>query len=314
MGRKAVRWYAAVNVVYTTAALVLLLVFLVGFGPTVNAALAAFVGSLLIQSVGSAIGARRVTAKLPPVDRVTFGACSATGCRSSQDSLAVFFAYRSRRLSDRVPGDRPRDRPRLLQPGGGPGRDRVLLSARGDDAVLPARGGVSARGIGPAGRRDVHVSRCSCTGVCALLMAPAATVMVWVLLPAYGPSLPALYLLLPGVVAFSVTFALGGYLTGIDRPGITSGVSIVVARHERHREPDPDPAVRDRGSRYGLADLLLALIGAAHDRRGAADEGLVPGVLGPDDQATCATRPARPSRCCRACDGPASLMSGDAGP
>ena len=65
------------------------------------------------------------------------------------------------------------------------------------------------------------------TGVCALLMVPAATLMVWILLPAYGPSLPALYLLLPGVVAFSVTFALGGYLTGIDRPGITSGVSIV---------------------------------------------------------------------------------------
>ena len=58
-------------------------------------------------------------------------------------------------------------------------------------------------------------------------MVPAATLMVWILLPAYGPSLPALYLLLPGVVAFSVTFALGGYLTGIDRPGITSGVSIV---------------------------------------------------------------------------------------
>ena len=65
------------------------------------------------------------------------------------------------------------------------------------------------------------------TGLSALLMAPAATVMVWLVLPAYIPSLPALFVLLPGVVAFSVTFVAGGYLTGIDRVGITSVVSVV---------------------------------------------------------------------------------------
>ena len=94
MGRKAVRWYAAVNVVYTTAALILLLVFLGGFGPTVTAALAAFVGSLLIQSVGSAVGARRVTAHLPPIDRVTFRGLFRYGLPFFPGSLAVFFAYR----------------------------------------------------------------------------------------------------------------------------------------------------------------------------------------------------------------------------
>jgi O-antigen/teichoic acid export membrane protein len=58
-------------------------------------------------------------------------------------------------------------------------------------------------------------------------MAPAATVMVWLVLPAYIPSLPALFVLLPGVVVFGVTFVANGYLTGIDRVGVTSIVSVV---------------------------------------------------------------------------------------
>ena len=96
-------------------------------------------------------------------------------------------------------------------------------------------------------------------------MAPAATVMVWLVLPAYIPSLPALFVLLPGVVAFSVTFVAGGYLTGIDRVGITSVVSVVSVVTNV------------------IANLILippfVIVGAAHDHHGTPDDDAVASIL-----------------------------------
>ena len=64
------------------------------------------------------------------------------------------------------------------------------------------------------------------TAVVALALVPVATLAVWVLLPAFGPSLPALYILLPGVVAIAVTQVLSGYVAGLGRPGTASAVSL----------------------------------------------------------------------------------------
>ncbi len=56
---------------------------------------------------------------------------------------------------------------------------------------------------------------------------PAAAILIWVVLPAFGPALPALLVLLPGVVALSLAKVVGGYVTGIGRPEINSYVSFV---------------------------------------------------------------------------------------
>jgi O-antigen/teichoic acid export membrane protein len=63
------------------------------------------------------------------------------------------------------------------------------------------------------------------TGMAGLALAPVGTLLVVVLLPAFTPSLPAFYVLLPGVVALSITKVLSGYVSGLGRTGLTSTVN-----------------------------------------------------------------------------------------
>ena len=60
------------------------------------------------------------------------------------------------------------------------------------------------------------------TGAFALALIPAAVVMIWVVLPDFGPAIPPLLVLLPGVVALSVAKVVGGFVAGIGRPEIDS--------------------------------------------------------------------------------------------
>jgi O-antigen/teichoic acid export membrane protein len=64
------------------------------------------------------------------------------------------------------------------------------------------------------------------TGVVALALVPIAAIGIGLFLPAFEPSLPALYVLLPAVAAFGVTHVLAGYVSGLGRPGLTSVVGI----------------------------------------------------------------------------------------
>jgi O-antigen/teichoic acid export membrane protein len=64
------------------------------------------------------------------------------------------------------------------------------------------------------------------TAAVAMVLAPATVVMIHVLLPAFIPSLPALFILLPGVVALSATRVVYVYLTGIGKPALTSYITV----------------------------------------------------------------------------------------
>ena len=64
------------------------------------------------------------------------------------------------------------------------------------------------------------------TGAVALVLVPIAAIAIPLLLPGFEPSLPALYILLPGVVAISVSQVVSGYVAGLGRPGLASAVSI----------------------------------------------------------------------------------------
>jgi len=65
------------------------------------------------------------------------------------------------------------------------------------------------------------------TGAVALLLIPASAIMILLILPAFGPALPPLLVLLPAVVALSGTFVVSGYLSGIGKPGIVSTASLI---------------------------------------------------------------------------------------
>jgi O-antigen/teichoic acid export membrane protein len=226
MGRKGVRWYSGINVITSIAGLVFLIVFLIGIGPTVTAAIAAYVATNLVQTVGSAIGARRLTAGLPKVEKVTYRSLFRYGLPSYPGSLAVFFSYRVDAYLIAF---------LMLDSATALGyyslavglAEIVFFFPRAVSTLyFPHVAGApreeSARQVATMSRVTLLV-----TSVSALLMAPAAAVMVFLVLPAYIPSLPALFVLLPGVVVFSVTFVANGYLTGIDRVGVTSIVSVI---------------------------------------------------------------------------------------
>ena len=64
------------------------------------------------------------------------------------------------------------------------------------------------------------------TGSLAIALVPTAIVLIHVLLPAFDQSLPPLFVLLPGVVALSLTKVLSSYVAGVGRTGATSKVNV----------------------------------------------------------------------------------------
>jgi len=60
----------------------------------------------------------------------------------------------------------------------------------------------------------------------ALALVPGAVVLIRLLLPAFEPSLPALFVLLPGVVALSHSKVLTSYLAGLGKTVWTSSVNV----------------------------------------------------------------------------------------
>jgi O-antigen/teichoic acid export membrane protein len=75
-------------------------------------------------------------------------------------------------------------------------------------------------------RQVAMVSRVTflATAIVGLALIPAAIGMLWILLPAFIPAIVPFLVLLPGVVALSVTKVVSGYVSGIGRPAITSVV------------------------------------------------------------------------------------------
>ena len=60
------------------------------------------------------------------------------------------------------------------------------------------------------------------TGLAALALVPAALLAVYIILPAFVDSLPALFVLLPGVVALSISKILSAYLNGLAHTSFVS--------------------------------------------------------------------------------------------
>jgi O-antigen/teichoic acid export membrane protein len=225
MGRQAVRWYAAVNIAYPIATTFLLVAILGGLGPSVNGAIAVYLAASLIQSIGFTIAARRVNAANTEATPVSYRALFRYGLPFYPGSITGFFSYRI---------------------------DAYLIVWLIADASAPLGYYSMAVGLAElvfffpsavsalffphvagspredADRQVAMVSRVTLlvTGAFAILLIPAAVMMIWILLPAFGPSILPFLVLLPGVVALSASRVVGGYVAGIGRPGINSYVSV----------------------------------------------------------------------------------------
>lgn len=226
MGRQAVRWYVAVNIVYPIATTALLIAVLGGTGASVAGALVVYLAATAIQAIGFAIGAARVTRAAGLVPAVRYRDLFGYGLTSYPASLAGFFSYRVDiyMIAFLVADSSSAIGYYSLAVGLA---EMVFFFPRAVSLMFfPHVAGA------PRAESDSQVAMVSrvtllISTVVALLLIPAAAFLIAVFLPAFGASFPPLLMLLPAVVMLSGANVIGGYVTGIGRPGIHSWVNVV---------------------------------------------------------------------------------------
>ena len=226
MGRQAVRWYAGINMAAPIGT-ALLLVVLAALGPTVMGAIAVYLIVISIRAIGLAIGARRVSADNVGAAPVSYRELFRYGLRLYPASLAGFFSYRI---------DAYLIAWLIVDPSAPLGYYSMAVGLAELVFFFPNSVSilffphVAGSPREESDRQVAMVSRVTLlvTGALALLLIPAAVMMIWIMVPAFGPSIPPFLVLLPGVVALSVAKVVGQYITGIGRPGVTSNISVGV--------------------------------------------------------------------------------------
>jgi O-antigen/teichoic acid export membrane protein len=224
LGRQAVRWYASVNIIQVFAYSLLLVVLVAFLGLGLVGALVVFVVMAVLQTAGFLIGALRLTAK-DSTDEVSIRELFRYGLRLYPGSMTHFFSYRADVFILAA---------LLAQPSAPLGYYSMAVSMAEMVFFFPNAVGtllfphVAGSATEDSARQVPMVSRVTLlvTAVFGLALVPVASVLIPTFLPAFGPSLPALYILLPGVVALSVTKVLAGYLSGLGRTGLTSSVHL----------------------------------------------------------------------------------------
>jgi O-antigen/teichoic acid export membrane protein len=225
MGRKGVRWYAAINTAYPFITTVLLVIVLGGFGASVNGALAVYLITISIQSVAFAIAARRVTTADRDRTKVSYGELFRYGVTYYPASLASFFSYRVDVYLIAFLAANASASIGYYSLAVGLAEMIFFFPTAVTTMFFPHVAGAPRE---ESDRQVAMVSRVTLliTAMFALLLVPAAAVMITVLLPAFTPSFLPLLVLLPGVVALSAANVVGGFVTGIGRPGVHSSVNV----------------------------------------------------------------------------------------
>lgn len=224
-GRQAVHWYAAVNMACPIASTVLLVLILGGLGPSVNGAIAVYLIASSIQSIGFAIGARRVSAVNTRTKPVSYRELFRYGLPFYPGSLTLFFSYRADAYLIAWLMAEPSAPLGYYSMAVGLAELVFFFPNAVATLFFPHVAGSSRE---ESDRQVAMVSRVALlvTAAVAVALAPAAVLMIRIVLPAFVPSLPALLILLPGVVALSATKVVYGYVTGIGMPAVTSYVNI----------------------------------------------------------------------------------------
>lgn len=224
LGRRAVRWYAAINSAYPIG-IGLLLVVLAALGPSVMGAIVVYLIAISIRAIGLAIGARRVSADIVGAESVSYRELLSYGLRLYPGSLTGFFSYRIDAYLIAWLISNPSVSLGYYSTAVGLAELVFFFPNAVSTLFFPH---VAESPREESDRQVAMVSRVTLlvTGAVALLLIPAAVMMIWILLPAFKPALPALLMLLPGVVALSAAKVVGQYVSGIGRPGVNSNISI----------------------------------------------------------------------------------------
>ena len=225
LGRQAVRWYAGINIGQVIAYSVLLVVLVAWLGLGLGGAIAVFLLVTSIQASGFLVGAIRVTAHSQGKKPVPVRDLFKYGLPIYPSTLTQFFSYRADVFMLAFLLSDP-SAPLGYYSMGVSMAEMVFFFPNAVSILLFPHVAGSRRE--DSDRQVPMVSRVTLlmTAVFGVALVPVATLMISVLLPAFTPALPALYVLLPGVVALSVAKVLTGYLSGLGRTGLTSAVTV----------------------------------------------------------------------------------------
>jgi O-antigen/teichoic acid export membrane protein len=225
IGRQAVGWASGVYVFVaaSTTALLVLLVVVLDLG--LVGALLAYLLNAVILAVGFLIGSKRAESRPPRTGSVTYRALFGFGLRLYPGSLSRFLANRADVYLIAWLMVDP-SAPLGYYSMGVSMAELVLFFPRVVSTLFFPH--VSSASREDADRQVPRVTRVTLllTACVAIAMVPIATILIVVLIPAFTPALAALYVLLPGVAALSVSEVLSGYAAGLGRTTTTSIVSV----------------------------------------------------------------------------------------
>jgi O-antigen/teichoic acid export membrane protein len=225
LGRQAVLWNAALNIGATCSATMFLVLLVGEMGLGVAGGVSAWLLYSLVQTAGFLIAARRVGMAIEKPEPASYRDLLHYALPLYPGSVTLFFDYRA---------DVYLLAWLLASPAASLGYYSMAVSLAEMVFFLPNAVSalffphVAGSSREESDRQAPLVSRVTLllTGAAALALAPIATVLIQVLLPAFMPALPALYILLPGVVALSIGKVVTGYVTGLGLTAISSLLNI----------------------------------------------------------------------------------------
>ena len=281
LGRLVVRPFAFVSIAHVLGAMVALVVFIGVLGLGVEGAIVAFLLYSTIPAIGFLLVGHRATAdREGTACRASVGDLLRYGLRLYPGSITSFFSYRADvyLLSWLLAAP---DVPLGLYSLAVGIAEMVFFFPNAVSSVFfPHVAGSKREDVDLQLPIVIRVTILATAGA-AVALVPVALVLVGGFLPAYTDCLPALFILLPGVVALSAAKVQSGYLSGLGHTGITSIIAIITFAQNVACNLVLIPAFGIAGAAtaslvsYSTSTLLSALACRAFSRASFRDQ-LVP--------------------------------------
>jgi O-antigen/teichoic acid export membrane protein len=225
LGRQAVRWYSLTNIGLTVVgfAVYVLMVGVLGLGLIGALWSALFVS--IIGAVGYFVGSVRGEGNITQTARVSYRELFRFGLPLWPGTLTQFFALRVDVYLLAL---------LLASPSAPLGyysmavtmAQLVFFLPNAVSTVFFPHVAGSTREVSDSQVATVSRITLITTAAAAVALIPVATILIHLILPAFDEALPAFYVLLPGVVALSLTKVLSSYFAGVGRTGWTSVINV----------------------------------------------------------------------------------------
>ncbi len=223
---KSVRWYAAVNVAQSVLSTVFLVLLIGVLGFQIEGAVATYVIAATFGMTAFVLGTVRATRRARPGPKVTYRELFRYSLPLYPSSLTAFFSARADVFLIAAMTAEASAPLGYYSMAVTIAEMATYLPSAVSSVFLPHVAGVSRE---EANRHVTTVARGTIilTGATAVLLAPAGSILIAAVVPAFMPALPALFVLLPAVVSLAIARVVGEYVSGLGLTGRTSAATVL---------------------------------------------------------------------------------------